>query len=105
LTAHYSYRWADEVVQRLEAKHTRATVIVCEILNVTHRNLVAFLAINDPAFAQIRDLIHNVNNVLQMPGKGLTDDEWKLFLRRKLIRTHNERFLERLDVLYGNSKL
>lgn len=105
MTAHYSYQWADEVTQSLEEKYTRATIIVMKILCVSHRNLVALLANNDPAFPFIRDLIHSVNRILQMPGKHPTDVEWQVIVRRIVIKRHNERFQKRLDELGLRSSL
>lgn len=99
LTAHYSYRWADEICKTLEDKYPRATAKVYEILVVNHRNMVTFLARNDPVFPKIRSMVHSVEQVMKMQdisGEYYTNERWNHFLQRKATSWHDERLLTRL---------
>jgi hypothetical protein len=97
MTASYSYRWAEGIVTSLEGKYPRASMIVYKSLDINTRNMVALLATNDPAFPLVRDLVHKVARMCEMPGNTLTDDEYSFVLQRQVAKWHYERLQKRLD--------
>jgi len=97
IPARYSYSWALARVRELERKHARATETVCKLLQITERNLAAFLATGDPAFPQIREFIHwveNWDNTCSRPDQYETDFKAIVYYLR---RRGRERLADRLD--------
>jgi hypothetical protein len=97
IPAKYSYLWADETVKSLEEKYARAASILYQSMKITHRNMAAFLATNDKAFAILRQRIHDIDAALAKHGDNLTIVQWRRFLEGQFLGTACERFRRRLD--------
>lgn len=64
--AKYSRQWGENVVQALKNKHTRATELVCEILEIEEKHLVTYLIYGDPLWNSLRDLIKRAEIALEI---------------------------------------
>lgn len=97
--AHYSFSWANGVVEKLRRKYARATDTVEAILAISDRDLAKYLANADPVFPKLRDMIHIADNWIQR-GANLTTNPTQLacFLTTIRYRT-NQRILDRLDAV------
>jgi len=61
-TARYSYSWSLGVVNDLKRKYPRATEMMKQILDLSDRNLVAYLATGDPLWPDLRNMVHALDN-------------------------------------------
>jgi hypothetical protein len=78
----YSYRWANEVIQRLHRKHARATEIFCRMYQITLRDLAHYLAIGDSFYVYARERIKKISQRNERLGKEITLTDlydWELY--------------------------
>lgn len=103
--ARYSLSWALSVVYRLKEKYARATELAEENLEISDKDLAKFLAIGDPVFPQIRELVHIYDNYLKVSHLDFSTtqelSEMAYYLRRK----GWERLAGRLDSVSKRRRL
>lgn len=93
----YSLTWANNRVNELKNKHPRATEIVKKFFKLTDKNLALYLAIGDPMFPALRDIIHRTEVFIEIHGIHYTDEKYKSFLRERIKNFTGLGCKERLD--------
>lgn len=97
ITAKYSFSWAESVVNKLRKAYPRATEDVMRILDITARNMAAFLAVGDPVFVDIRNLVHFLDNAGNPLSEHYTDDKLIVVIKMNWRSKSGIRIQERLD--------
>ena len=89
--ASYSYGWALGRAEELYRAHPRATELVLELLEISLKQAAVFLAKRDPAWVELREAIHIVENWSRKPGFSpsvltATDVFYDVLRRRNRLR-------------------
>jgi len=102
---HYSFRWSQNVVAHLYQKHTRATDFALEILDISTRQLAAFLANGDPMWVELRKFIQDIEIWQKYSGlvlhKCVAMELFQIHVRRK----YSKRLCDRLTPTFSDLNL
>lgn len=97
MTAHYSFNWAEGVVDKVQETYPCATEILCRVLNLTRKNLAAYLARNDPLWHFLRTEIHYIDLLLKDTGEESLNEAQYVSLDEHLRAKGGPRIVGRLD--------
>lgn len=93
----YSLSWASNVIQRFYAQYTRATDMLCEVLDIGYMDLAKYLASGDPLWPILRTTIHRLNENLKFYGDRYTTEHLLSIFEGKLRVKRFGNQAERLD--------
>ena len=96
-TPKYSFKWAATIVDQVQRKYARATEMVCEVLDITPRDLVKYLAYGDPLWHILRTCIANTDNNIKYYGMRYTPTHLLSIFTGKLKEKRFGNQAERLD--------
>jgi len=96
ITPLYSLSWAQCVVERLYQKHTRATELLLDYLEIRLSDLALFLARNDPIYAILRETIKKASYRQTAWKFKPSDAEIICYIGLTLKQCTNERLRKRL---------
>jgi hypothetical protein len=96
---HYARSWAWAIQKKLSAAYPRATILVLGTLGITESQLVSALEKGDEVYPQVRQLIHDVQFLINKRGEVGTVSDWHDFLYQKASLRMYKRILFRLDSL------
>lgn len=95
----YSRTWANQVVKQLYEKHTRATEIVWEILDINAVTMTTYLIKGDALFAKMRDLIHKIEILDQHRVEKYKISDYSSFLSKYYPNYMDKRLVDRLTAV------
>lgn len=95
-TAHYSLRWAESIVQKVEDKYARGYSFTKEILALEDKDLAMYLARGDPLWPKLRNLARFLQ---ACADGGWNSAKMVQELYQSRVYGKEERIIKRLDEL------
>ncbi len=103
--AHYSRSWAENVIKQVAGKYPRATEDVKKILDITDRNLAAYLASGDPLWPKLRLMVQIAANWESRANwQGWTPSNVR-YLAIEMRRKGSFRLADRIDKVRNQARI